>query len=82
AAIALLVKEGNMIELDDDDIVGCSAIIRQNGRTSTVYFLGGNNLATRFLLHAEVDSSGIPNRIQVRDEMIKVMREKVIPLLV
>lgn len=80
--IAQLVKQGSMIELDDDDIVGCSAIVRENGRTTTVYFIGGNNMATKFRLDVEINRDGIPVRNQVRDEMIRVMREKVMPLLV
>ncbi len=79
--IAELVKQGNLIELDDDDIVGCSAIVRENGRTTTVYFIGGSNMATKFRLDVEVNGVGIPDREQVKNAIIGVMREKIMPLL-
>ena len=80
-ALAQLVRQGNLLELDDDDIIGCSAIVRENGRTSTIYFLGGHNMATKFLLDVQPNPIGIPNRNEVRDEIIRVMRQRVMPLL-
>lgn len=80
-SLARIVNQGNVIELDDDDIVGCSAVVRTNGRTSTVFLIGGNNMATKFRLNVQVDNEGIPARDQVRDEMLRVMRERVMPLL-
>ena len=80
-AIALLVNQGNLVSLDDDDVVGCSAIVRQDGRTATIYFLGENNFATKYFLKVDVNGDGVPSRIQVRDEMIRVMRQNIMPLL-
>jgi hypothetical protein len=80
-ALAAIVNQGDLIELADDDIVGCSAIVRENGRQTTVYFVGGSNMATKFRLNVEVDVNGRPNRNHVRQAMIEVMRNKVIPLL-
>lgn len=80
-AIAELVRQGNVIELDDDDILGCTAIVREQGRSRTVYLLGSHGMATKFRLFVDVDGNGIPNREQVKGEMIRVMREKVTPLL-
>jgi hypothetical protein len=80
-AIADLVNQGSMLTLNDDDIVGCSAIVRSNGRTTTIYFLGENNLATKFRLNVDVGGDGVPNRNQVRDEMVRVMRQRILSLL-
>lgn len=53
-ALARIVSQGQLLELDEDDIVGCSAIVRENGRERTVYFLGGRNFSTKFPLNVDV----------------------------
>lgn len=80
-SIAALVNDSGFMELDDDDIIGCSALVRENGRTRTVYLLGQNSFSTKYPLAAQTNIHGIPDREQVKQEMIRVMRNKVIPLL-
>lgn len=80
-SIARMVNDSGMLELDDDDIIGCSALVRENGRTRTVYFLGQNSFSTKYPLAVEISSTGVANREQVKTELIRVMRERIIPLL-
>lgn len=80
-SIAAMVNESGFMELDDDDIIGCSALIRENGRSRTVYLIGQNSFSTKYPLLAQTDIHGMPDREQVKQEMIRVMRHKVIPLL-
>lgn len=80
-AIASVVSQGDRITLDDDDILGCSAIVRTHGRTTTIYFLGGNNMATKYRLNVDVNGAGVPDRNQVRDEMVRIMRQRIMQLL-
>ena len=79
--LAGLANQGELLELDSDDIIGCTAIVREHGRTRTVYFLGENNFATKFGLEVAVDRNGVPNREQIQAEMVRVMREKILPIL-
>lgn len=79
--LAQLVSQGDMLELDADEIVGCSALIRQNGKYSTVYFLGEGHNSTRFPLQVAVGVHGETNDREVLMEMRRVMRESIIPLL-
>ncbi|OYY62892.1 MAG: hypothetical protein B7Y49_14370, partial [Sphingomonas sp. 28-62-11] len=78
-AIAAIVNQGHLLELDADDIVGCSAIVREEGRQRTVYFIGENLFSTKFPLNVDIDEDGVADRQQVAREMIRVMREKIIP---
>ncbi|MFK0684405.1 hypothetical protein SD208_08785 [Ochrobactrum sp. BD67] len=80
-SIASLVNDGGFMELDDEDIIGCSALVRENGRTRTVYLLGQNNFSTKYPLAVQTNIHGIPDREQVKKEMLRVMRNRVIPLL-
>lgn len=79
--LAGIVNNGELLELNDDDIIGCTAIVREDGRNRTIYLLGENNFATKFLLQVDVDVHGIPRRHQVQDEMIRVLREKIMPMM-
>lgn len=80
-ALANLVNQGDMIELDADDIVGCSAVIVEKGRQRTVYFLGDNNFSTKFFLPIQIGPHGDTDPLEVRDAMIEVMRERITPLI-
>ena len=79
--LAEIVNNGELIELDDEEIIGCTAIVRERGRTRTIYLLGENNFATKFPLTVDVDISGKPRPNQVRGEMIRVMRENITPMM-
>lgn len=79
--IAEIINESEMIQVDDDEVVGCTAIVRENKRTRTVYILGENNFATKFPLNVSVNADGVPDYDQVRDQAIEAMRNYVMPLL-
>lgn len=79
--LAQIVSQGDMLELDEDEIIGCSALVRQNSKYRTVYFLGENPNSTRFQLPVQVGAHGDVNREQIASEMIRVMRQHIMPLL-
>ena len=79
--LADIVNNGEMLELNDEDIIGCTAVVREQGRTRTIYLLGENNFATKFLLNVQFDVNGVPRQNQVRDEMVRVLREKIMPMM-
>ncbi|GEC16212.1 hypothetical protein [Nitrobacter winogradskyi] len=80
-SIADLVKASSMIELEDDDIVAVTALVREQGRTRTIYFLGENNFSTKYPLKVSVSANGTANRTEVRSELINLMRSKIIPMI-
>lgn len=79
--LADIVNNGEMLELNDEDIIGCTAVVREQGRRRTIYLLGENNFATKFLLDVQFDLNGVPRQDQVRDEMVRVLREKIMPMM-
>ncbi len=79
--IADILNDSEMIQVDDNEVVGCTAIVRENKRTRTVYILGENNFATKFPLDVNVNADGVPDYDQVRTQVTHVMRQYVIPLL-
>lgn len=79
--LAEIVAQGDMLELDADDIIGCSAVVRQDKKYRTVYFLGENPNSTRFPLNLAVGIHGDADHQQVAAEMRRIMRESIVPLL-
>lgn len=79
--LAQIVSQGEMLELDADEIVGCSALVRQDQKYRTVYFLGENPNSTRFQLPVQVGAYGDVNHDQISAEMVRVMRQHILPLL-
>jgi hypothetical protein len=76
-----LINNGELLELNDDEIVGCTAIVRENGRYRTIYLLGENNFATKFPLDVSVDEDGLAPSNEVREETIRVLREIIMPMM-
>lgn len=79
--LAEIVSQGAILELDEDDIIGCSAVVRQEGKYRTVYFLGESPNSTRFSLQVAVGIHGDADRGHIAEEMVRVMRESIVPLL-
>jgi hypothetical protein len=79
AALAKIVSQGDMMAIDDDDIAGCTILMRQDGHQYTVYLLGENSLSTKFPLSVPVPPNGILNYDQVQREMIRVLDDIVTP---
>jgi len=80
--LANIVNQSELLSLDEDEIIGCSAVIREEGSQRTIYLLGDNNFSTKFGVSVEIDTDGIADQDEVKAELIRVMREKTIPLLV
>lgn len=78
-ALAKLMSESELMDVADEDIEGCTLIVRNDGGQCTIYLLGDNSFATKFPLNAEVDLNGIPNEAQVQTEMCKILEGIVIP---
>lgn len=79
AALAKLLNQGEMIEIDDDDIIGCTVLIQKDKGQHTVYLLGDGYQATKFPLAIDVPPSGIPDRAHVRNEMRRILDDVITP---
>lgn len=79
--LADIVNEGSIIEVDESEIQECSAIVRQNGKNKTIYLIGQNDFATRFILDVPIKKDGMPDKRAVKDAMIHLISDKIVPLL-
>jgi len=80
--LADIINRGELITLDEDEIIGCTAVVRQDGRTRTIYLLGDPyNFSTKFPMDVPVNRAGETDRRRVLAEMTRIMREKILPLM-
>ena len=79
AALAKIMSQGDLMDIDDEDIAGCTVLMRQEGHQYTVYLLGDNNLSTRFPLSVPVPSNGLLNYEQVQREITRILDDVVTP---
>jgi len=78
-ALAALINNGDLLEIDDDDIEGCSLVMRQDGRQHTIYLLGDSSFATKFAVNARVGLNGLPDQAEVRSELLRLLNDVVTP---
>ena len=81
SALAKLISQGDIMEIDDDDIMGCSVVVKKDGNQHTVYLLGDNEIATRIPINVSIRSNGLPTVSQVQSEMVRLLNEFVTPAL-
>ncbi|MCD2316381.1 hypothetical protein LQ954_09490 [Sphingomonas sp. IC-11] len=79
AALAKIMSQGDLMDIDDEDIAGCTVLMRQDGHQYTVYLLGDNNVATRFPLSVSVPPNGLLDYDSVKNEMVRVLDNVVTP---
>lgn len=79
SAIAKLVSQGDFMDVDDEDIEGCTVLMRKDGHQYTVYLLGDNSAATRFPLAIDVPRNGLISYDAVQNEMIRILNDVITP---
>ena len=78
-ALARLISNGELMEIDDDDIQSCTVIMRTDAGQHTVYLLGGTSFATKFPLNVRVGDNGIADAREVCGEMRRLLDDVVTP---
>ena len=79
AALAKIISQGDLMDIDDEDIAGCTVLMRQDGSQYTVYLLGDNKFSTKFPLSVNVPPNGLLDYDRVKNEMVRVLDDIVTP---
>ncbi len=79
AALAAIVSQGDMMAIDEEDIAGCTVLMRQDRHQYTVYLLGDNNISTRFPLSVPVPPNGLIDYESVQHEIVRILDDVVTP---
>ncbi|VXC90662.1 hypothetical protein [Sphingomonas sp. 8AM] len=79
AAIAQVISQGDIMSVDEDDIAGCTVLMRQDNHSYTVYLLGENSSSTRFPISVQVPKNGLLDYDRVCTEMTRLLDEIVTP---
>ncbi|SIP96560.1 hypothetical protein SAMN05880582_101194 [Rhizobium sp. RU20A] len=77
-AVAGLMNQSDIVEVDDDDILDCTVLADMNGKATTIYMFDNGLRATRFKLDVEVDNDGHPENADTCNEILTALNEYVI----
>ncbi|MRG56375.1 hypothetical protein GF108_12380 [Phyllobacterium sp. SYP-B3895] len=79
-AVADLMNESDIIEIDDEDIVDCTVLAEMNGKTRTIHMFETGHHASKFSLDVPVDEEGHPANDQTCKAIVAVLRDQVISI--
>lgn len=76
--ISSLLKESNLMEINDDEIENCKVIALINGSRKVIQLLEGNNYATRFPVNILMNDDGHPVYETLKQEATKLLVNEII----
>ncbi|TIX89281.1 hypothetical protein [Rhizobium sp. P44RR-XXIV] len=77
-AVAGLMNQSDVVEINDDDIIDCTVLADMNGKTATIHMFENAFRATRVTLDVEVDEEGHPANAETCNEILVTLNEHVI----
>ncbi|WEJ11171.1 hypothetical protein [Sinorhizobium prairiense] len=80
-AVAGLMNQSDLIELDDDDVLDCTVLADMNGKSTTIYMFDNGIRATRFKLDVSVDDDGHPSNADTCNEILNALNDHVISVI-
>ena len=77
-AVASLMNQNDVVEINDEDIIDCTVLADMNGRTATIHMFENGIRATRVTLDVPVNDEGHPANAETCNEMLITLNEHVI----
>lgn len=80
-AVAGLMNQSDLLEIDDEDVLDCTVLADLNGKSTTIYMFENGIRATRFKLDVAVDDDGHPANADTCNEIINALDDHVISVI-
>lgn len=80
-AVAGLMNQSDLVEIDDEDVLDCTVLADMNGKSTTIYMFDNGMHATRFKLDVAVDEDGHPANADTCNEIINALNDHVISVI-
>ncbi|MCV6575952.1 MAG: hypothetical protein OIF58_09475 [Cohaesibacter sp.] len=77
-AVASVLKENQLIDVEDEDIVDCSIVAMLDGKRKVIHMLESGHFATRFALNVGHNKHGHPEFEPTKSEMLRVLENEII----
>lgn len=77
-AVAGLMNQSDVVEINDEDIIDCTVLADMNGRTATIHMFENGFHATRVSLAVDVDDDGHPANAETCNEILVTLNDHVI----
>ncbi len=78
--MASLLKENDLIEVNDEDVQDCKVIALLNGKLKTIHMLDDSNFATRYPLDVQLNSDGHPEYAPLKEKAIALLKREIVAL--
>lgn len=78
--IASILKKGELIELDDDEIESCKLVIRTEGKTRNLFILAGANFASRFTVNVTKSDNGHPRYKPLKKRVSELFTKQILSI--
>lgn len=77
-AVAGLINESKLMDIDDADVVDCTIIAEVDGNTKTIYMIEHGSLASQFPLSVTFNEDGHPDPLPTKKAMIAALETQII----
>lgn len=77
-AVAGLMNQSDVVEINDDDVLDCTVLADMNGKTTTIHMFENAFRATRITLDVDVDDEGHPANAETCNEIIVALNDYVL----
>jgi hypothetical protein len=77
-AVADLMNESELLDVNDDDIEDCTVIANLNGKRHTIHMFENGSFATKFPIAVPMNSDGHPLAEPTKSSMLKLLKDEII----
>lgn len=78
-AVADMLNDSQLLDVEDDDIQDCTVIARMDGRRKVIHMLQPGSFATRFNLDVGLTADGHPKRDEAKKALVHLLTDRIIP---
>lgn len=77
-AVAGLMNQSDVVEIDDDDILDCTVLAEVNGKKTTIHMFENGIHASRITLDVPVDDEGHPGNSETCKKILNELKDHVL----
>ena len=77
-AVAAIINESKLLDVEDDDIVDCTIYGEIDGRPKTIYMIGQSSFASQFPIVVSFNEDGHPECQPTKEAMFGILSEQIV----
>lgn len=77
-AVAQLLRDSELTDVNDEDIDGCTVIAEVNGQSKKIQFIGTGQYPSQYPLEVGFNDDGHPTRASAQQSMLRILEENIL----